>query len=332
MTRGILRSTSGKHFKNSITLDLSLKDKNVNIKLCNSKTRQSGSKMQMCGAKSLDQGMEGAKEVLKKINHIQNILDRMETNPTLKQKCIEHLHRAMEETSDPLWKYQPSTTTTIPANVLGAIQDELQWKLGNLPATKHDFDQLVKGYMERFPEVKSLPAWLRESLVILRNLNYIEPTEEEKKELDMEYVNLFLQEFEEIHSLDKFKEKISFIENVGKLYDGNLNISEVSKAMVNFNYSLGGPIDRFELMKHFNGKGNFYSHFDNSTEHYVTIELPYKVKDPARKKKSKKPCHTFLVYQSGLVTQSGPDEEMMKEAYLEFMAVYEDGRDCVVKV
>lgn len=332
MTRGILRSTSGKHFKNSITLDLSLKDKNVNIKLCNSKTRQSGSKMQMCGAKSLDQGMEGAKEVLKKIDHIQNILDRMESNPTLKQKCIEHLHRAMEETSDPLWKYQPSTTTTIPANVLGAIQDELQWKLGNLPATKHDFDQLVKGYMERFPEVKSLPAWLRESLVILRNLNYIEPTEEEKKELDMEYVNLFLQEFEEIHSLDKFKEKVSFIENVGKLYDGNLNISEVSKAMVNFNYSLGGPIDRFELMKHFNGKGNFYSHFDNSTEHYVTIELPYKVKDPARKKKSKKPCHTFLVYQSGLVTQSGPDEEMMKEAYLEFMAVYEDGRDSVVKV
>jgi hypothetical protein len=63
----------------------------------------------------------------------------------------------------------------------------------------------------------------------------------------------------------------------------------------------------------------------------VTIELPYKVKDPSRKKKSKKPCHTFLVYQSGLVTQSGPDEEMMKEAYLEFMAVYEDVRDLVVK-
>lgn len=332
MTRGILRSTSGKHFKNSITLDLSLKDKNVNIKLCNSKTRQSGSKMQMCGAKSLEQGMEGANEVLKKISHIQTILDRMEANPSLKQKCIDHLHRAMEEMSDPLWKYQPSTTTTIPSNVLGAIQDELQWKLGNLPATKQDFEKLVREYIERFPEVKALPNWLRESLVILRNLKYIEPTEEEKKELDMEYVSLFLQEFEEIHSLEKFKEKISFIENVGKLYDGNLNISEVSKAMVNFNYSLGGPIDRFELMKHFNGKGNFYSHFDNSTEHYVTIELPYKVKDPARKKKSKKPCHTFLVYQSGLVTQSGPDEEMMKEAYLEFMAVYEDGRDSVVKV
>jgi hypothetical protein len=331
MTRGILRSTSGKHFKNSITLDLSLKEKNVNIKLCNSKTRQSGSKMQMCGAKSLEQGMEGANEVLKKINHIQCILDRMEANPTLKKKCLEHLDRAMEETSDPLWKYQPSTTTVIPANVLGAIQDELQWKLGNLPATKQDFDQLVRGYMERFPEVKTLPTWMRESLVILRNLKYTEPTEEEKKELDMEYVSLFLQEFEEIHSLDKFKEKISFIENVGKLYEGNLNISEVSKAMVNFNYSLGGPIDRFELMKHFNGKGNFYSHFDNSTEHYVTIELPYKVKDPSRKKKSKKPCHTFLVYQSGLVTQSGPDEEMMKEAYLEFMTVYDDVRELVVK-
>jgi len=331
MTRGILRSTSGKHFKNSITLDLSLKEKNVNIKLCNSKTRQMGSKMQMCGAKSLDQGMEGAKEVLNKISHIQDILNRVESNPEMKTKCIEHLHKAMEETSDPLWKYNPSTLSTIPANVLEAIQEELQWKLGNISPTKQGFEELIREYVQRFPEVKNISSWVRESLTILRNLKYNDPSEEEKKELDMEYINLFLQEYEEIHSLDKFKEKISFIENIGNLYDGNLNISEVSKAMVNFNYSLGGPIDRFELMKHFNGKGNFYSHFDNSTEHYVTIELPYKVKDPSRKKKSKKPCHTFLVYQSGLVTQSGPDEEMMKEAYLEFMAVYENVRDLVIK-
>jgi hypothetical protein len=332
MTRGILRSTSGKHFKNSITLDLSLKDKNVNIKLCNSKTRQTGSKMQMCGAKSLDQGMEGANEVLKKIASIQDVLNRIESNPEMKRRCIEHLYRAMEETSDPLWKYNPSTKTLIPANTLETIQDELQWKLGNVSPTKQGFEELIREYVDRFPEVKNLSVWLRESLSVLRNLKYNEPSEEEKKELDMDYVNLFLQEYEEIHSLDKFKEKISFIENIGKLYDGNLNISEVTKAMVNFNYSLGGPIDRFELMKHFNGKGNFYSHFDNSTEHYVTIELPYKVKDPLKKKKSKKPCHTFLVYQSGLVTQSGPDEDMMKEAYLEFMTVYEDIRDLVVKV
>ena len=332
MTRGILRSTSGKHFKNSITLDLSLKDKNVNIKLCNSKTRQMGSKMQMCGAKSLDQGMEGANEVLRKILHIQNILNRIEENPDMKKRCIDHLHRSMVETREPLWKYTPSTTTFIPANTLEVVQDELQWKLCTLSPSKQGLDDLVKEYVSRFPEVKSLSGWLRESLTILHHLKYIDPTEDEKKELDMEYVNLFIQEYEEIHSLEKFKEKVSFIENIGNLYDGNLHISEVSKAMVNFNYSLGGPIDRFALMKHFNGKGNFYSHFDNSTEHYVTIELPYQVKDPSRKKKSKKPCHTFLIYQSGLVTQSGPDEEMMKEAYLEFMSVYEEIRDLVAKV
>ena len=84
-------------------------------------------------------------------------------------------------------------------------------------------------------------------------------------------------------------------------------------------------------MKNFHGKGDFYAHFHNSTEHYVTVELPYVVKDPSRKKKSKKPCHTFLIYQSGLVTQSGPDEEMMKEAYLEFMFVFDDIKDLVLK-
>jgi len=332
MTRGILRSTSGKHFKNSITLDLSLKEKNVNIKLCNSKTREMGSKMQMCGAKSLDQGMEGARDVLNKIAHIQSILNRVEQDSELKKRCIEHLHESIVETSEPLWKYTPSTDTVIPPHILEVVQDELQWKLSSIPPTKQGYETLVKEYTDRYAEIKKLPAWLKESLTILRNLKYNEPSEETKKHLDMEYIQLFLQEYEEIHSLDKFKDKISFIENIGNLYEGNLNISEVSKAMVNFNYSLGGPIDRFALMKHFNGKGDFYAHFDNSTEHYVTIELPYQVKDPSKKKKSKKPCHTFLIYQSGLVTQSGPDEEMMKQAYLEFMCVYEEIRDLVAKV
>jgi hypothetical protein len=327
MTRGILRSTSGKHFKNSITLDLSLKEKNVNIKLCNSKTRQQGSKMQMCGAKSLEQGMEGANEVLNKISKIQEILDRMEEHPEIKEKCLNHLLNSVEEMSEPVWKYVPSTTSHIPASVLEVVQEGIKNKMTTLPATKASIEEMVKEFSEKFKEVKSMGNWVRESLSILRNLKYTEPNEELKQELDMEYVNLFLQEYEEIHSLDKFKEKMDFIKNIGKLYEGELKIAEVSKAMVNFNYSLGGAIDRFELMKHFNGRGSFYSHFDNSTEHYVTVELPYQVRDPLKKKKSKKPCHTFLVYQSGLVTQSGPDEEMMKEAYLEFMSVYEEFKD-----
>jgi hypothetical protein len=331
MTRGILRSTSGKHFKNSITLDLSLKDKNVNIKLCNSKTRQQGSKMQMCGAKSLEQGMEGAKEVLNKIAKIQEILDRVESHPEMKARCLEHLRSSVVEMNEPVWKYVPSNVSHIPNNVLETVQEGLKAKMNELPATRASLDEIVKEYSDKFKEVKLMGNWIRESLSILRNLKYTEPTDGERAELDMEYVNLFLQEYEEIHSLDKFKEKVGFIEAIGKLYEGELKIAEVSKAMVNFNYSLGGAIDRFELMKHFNGRGNFYSHFDNSTEHYVTVELPYVVKDPLKKKKSKKPCHTFLVYQSGLVTQSGPDEEMMKEAYLEFISVYEEFKDAIVK-
>lgn len=332
MTRGILRSTSSTHFKNSITLDLSLKEKNVNIKLCNSKTRTSGSRMQMCGAKSLDQGMEGATEILKKIEKIQAVLNRVEADPDLKKRCLDHISESVVETSEPLWKYKPSTSVFIPPPILEVVQEELQWKLCTIHPSKQGLDDLVKLYTSRFSEVKNLNAWLRDSLCILRNLKYNEPNEEQKKELDLDYVNFFLQEYEEIHSLEKFKEKVEFIANIGELYEGELHISEVSKAMVNFNYSLGGPIDRFQLMRNFHSKGNFYAHFDNSTEHYVTVELPYVVKDPTKKKKSKKPCHTFLIYQSGLVTQSGPDEEMMKEAYLEFMCVFEDIKDVVMKV
>lgn len=331
MTRGILRSTSSTHFKNSITLDLSLKEKNVNIKLCNSKTRLSGSKMQMCGAKSLEQGMEGATQILKKIEEIQTVLDRVESNPDLKRRCIEHINQSVEETNEPLWRYKPSSNISIPPPVLEVIQEEIQWKLCVTNASKQNMEDMINEYSKRYEEVKNLGSWFRDSLCILRNLKYKEPTEEEKKDLDIEYIDFFIKEYEDIHSLDKFKEKVEFISTIGKVYEGEIRITDVSKAMVNFNYSLGGPIDRFQLMSQFRGKGDFYSHFDNSTEHYVTVELPYVVKDMSKKKKHKKPCHTFLIYQSGLVTQSGPDEDMMKEAYIDFMTIFNEVKEIVMK-
>lgn len=70
MTRGIVRSTTSRFFKNSITIDLSLKDKNVSIKLAAEKIHLTGIKMD-CQAK------EACQYLTDQINEIQDDLDYM---------------------------------------------------------------------------------------------------------------------------------------------------------------------------------------------------------------------------------------------------------------
>ena len=54
--------------------------------------------------------------------------------------------------------------------------------------------------------------------------------------------------------------------------------------------------------------------------------MPYKLPEGQKslRKKDKVPCHTFIVYKSGIVTQSGPGEELMEEVYYKFMGIIKD--------
>ena len=82
----------------------------------------------------------------------------------------------------------------------------------------------------------------------------------------------------------------------------------IAEAMVNYNYSLGFEVDRTRLNQFIDGQNGFISRYNNALANSVTIELPY---DPPKgtaikRRKNKVPHHTFLVYKSGSVTQSGP--------------------------
>lgn len=110
-----------------------------------------------------------------------------------------------------------------------------------------------------------------------------------------------------------------------KLYTGELDISEVTVVMLNYNYSLGFKVDRWKLDCHINGVNGFYSRFNNEFSTHTTIELRYSLDDGAvRTKKKKARRHTFLVYMSGSVTQSGPGGPLMREAYLKFIQTISD--------
>ena len=105
------------------------------------------------------------------------------------------------------------------------------------------------------------------------------------------------------------------------LYEGDLSVRKIKTSMVNYNFSIGFPIDRKKLCRLFDGRDGFESRYFNATDHAVTIYLPYTIPDNLKgeiRKRGERRRHSFLVYVSGNVTQSGPHIDMNREAYNKF--------------
>lgn len=135
-------------------------------------------------------------------------------------------------------------------------------------------------------------------------------------------IAMFLLSFSnEFHYHSQFNKKIRFIPKARTLVDENLAIESVDQAMVNNNYKLGFQVDRTALNAFINGKNGFISRYNNALTTCVSIELPYKplASTTIKRKKTKVPHHTFLVYKSGSVTQSGPGGILMENAYYLFI-------------
>lgn len=70
--RGVIRNNS-KPFKNSVTVDISTVRKNINLKL-------SAETIQMCGASSMEDGVEAATHVINHLRSIQEVLNEIDNN------------------------------------------------------------------------------------------------------------------------------------------------------------------------------------------------------------------------------------------------------------
>lgn len=129
--------------------------------------------------------------------------------------------------------------------------------------------------------------------------------------------NFLLSQARDFATFEDYNAHLDWIMTVDYVIEEPLKILEINKVMVNFNYDLGFSINRFALSYLINGKNGFISRYDNTIDHSVTIELPCDIPEKLQKtrRKDKIPCHTFLVYRSGLVTQSGPGEELMKDVF-----------------
>ena len=119
---------------------------------------------------------------------------------------------------------------------------------------------------------------------------------------------------------DDLVTQLQWIKGLDKITDG-VKLDSYTTVMVNYNYELGYEINRFALRTHIDGVNGFSARYENEVEHSVTITLPY----------SDKKAHTFIVYRTGRVTQSGPDIDRIRQAYDLFATMIEQIRPYIVK-
>lgn len=285
-TRGLIKNK--KPFRNVVTVDISTEVKNISAKL----TKDS---IQMCGASSKEDGESAAQHIINHLLEIQKYLDELSEN---------------QERAAEIFNWLKNVTRG--QKITREITD------GN---TFEDLDIVS--------EV--------EDYTINSNISGNTPM--------ISYL-LSLKEDFAYHS--DYVNKLDFIYTLRTLVSRNLSIGSSDISMLNYNYSLGFDVNRSALDKAFkeNPEG-FYSNFNNALAPQVSIQLPYEPKinidqytiikqikegDQAqfdlinairerkqKRKKKKVPHHTFLVYKSGSVTQSGPGGEIMEEAYYKFM-------------
>ena len=114
---------------------------------------------------------------------------------------------------------------------------------------------------------------------------------------------------------DLFDKTLDWLLTCPLVYTGTMDILDLEKVMINFNFNLGYKIDRCKMIEAISGINGFIVRFKTTINHAVTIKLS----SGEYNKKGVEKFSTFNVYKSGLVTQSGPDEEIMKESRILFI-------------
>ena len=151
--------------------------------------------------------------------------------------------------------------------------------------------------------------------------------------INEEIANFYIKYVSDFAYYHVYCQFLDGVKNIIQVASKDLAIEKVDMAMINYSYSLGMSVDRWTLLNAINGRNGFTARYCNSTDHSVTISLPYVVPESRKgvRRKNKPPRHTFMVHKSGIVTQSGPNIDLMRGAYYRFMATIMQIRPMIIQ-
>lgn len=208
-------------------------------------------------------------------------------------------------------------------DILDMIQDspEIAKKALDWAVTKSRGGELIRSVVEQ-KRVGHLILDITKDVVDYGNV----PPGDIPSDVDERIAAFFVSFIPDFFYNSDYVAKLNWIMTVKNVINPPVSILYIYNAMVNYNFSLGFPIDRFALHRLINRYDGFVSRYDNVIEHNVTIELVYEPETNPyfAKKNNKVPRHVFLVYRSGLVTLSSSiNGSAMADAYYRFRSAIE---------
>lgn len=276
--RGIVKKKKKKPFKNACTIILSTNAKNISTKL-------SPKTIQMCGASSVDDGIEAGTFLVEHLNNVQ--------------KIIKTLNDSSEH------------------DIIGWVKKITKGESNQ----KTTYDNIIRNNC-------SLQIVKQENDHNIRDITSTTIPSEYDKDV-VHFLLSFINEYSSYNELCQKMDRLTAITSLFKTKDV-ISFTSNTSVMVNYNYALGFKVDRFKLHELINAhnKYGFMSRYNNSITNPVTIELPYVPHPdfPKKRRNNKIPHHSFSIYRSGSVTQSGPNIEMMRSVYYTFRQTIESLR------
>ena len=299
--RGIVRSKSNKMFSHSVTIDLSMKDRGICAKLA-------PKSIHMTGVGSYEMGELGQRKLIDLLVTAQNLLTRIRTDPESSIKTVE-------------------------------------WVVHN-----------TMGNLLLLPGVRTVARHKKIRFVeSCRRLEYrVKKPTEIPDDIDTELAEFLLRYCSEYRYHSDLRNFYQYLLSLKKVCSPRLAISSINTYMINFNYELGFCIDKRAIAELFDNNDGFYSVFNVAVHSNVTVNLPYHkqevdgkivyrtidpcdikshrryVKEAAGKAKKRLLNKlTWLIYNTGRVTYSGPSLCIMKESHERFISILRGNLDII---
>jgi len=334
--RGIRRykkSSKKKAFRHSVTIDVFFGGNVVSLKLPDGK-------IQLCGATSGQQGEDSVRYVFDLIRKIQELLDWQAANSREAGDVYRQLaadarswYPSAEGGTGPSTAPGPRPSTVSGARIAPSELTELATPEGSARSDDSELSgelsELAEGPGDAEGERDAVAGAGPPGSPRFRPKSWAEWSSAAmlKREAGAELLYDFLLcRREELTPYETFVLNLDWFRGLRRIYEGPLTVKRTSCSMLNIHYPLGQEIDLHNLkcfIHNIEGT-SFFAHYDQACEKFLNIEVRDTVPPGRFHRRSANYFHTFMVYRSGVVTQSGLGDERMGQMTREFVEMISD--------
>lgn len=305
-------------FRNGITIDLSTSVKIVSIKLA-------PASIQIIGSNSKELSIEVYTHILNHLNYINLVV---KTKKLLSNDELDQMITWLKQYS------KGSIYRVIPGTNILNDDGEVVYSLRD-PTTVHNqaleinkFDDIVFPFL-----LQKLTDFARYDMYcdFLDFFKTVDNVIDENASSDTSSMYDIVSD----SSSDK-KEVIDFKTPtnilISKKNNDTFNVTQHSTSMINYNYQLPFKINRLKLKKCIDNHEYtqyiedkpFIAIFDQTIHNFVSLKLEFEYTQDDNisiKRRKNKKNNTFIIYESGNVTQSSPHQEIARCSYYYFQRV-----------